>query len=134
MAVRRSRVSRKRSPSRARRAAARVPVPPARLADRAQVRVAVVGASAGGVEAAQVLFSRLPESTGIAFVLILHLDPKRESFIDHVIASHTSLPVVLAQDDMRLEPDRIHVAAPGRPMTLRDGVLKLGSLEGSRED
>ena len=109
-------------------------MPPARLADRAQVTVAVVGASAGGVEAAQVLFSRLPESTGIAFVLILHLDAKRESFVDHVIASHTSIPVVLAQDNMRLEPDRIHVAAPGRPMTLRDGVLKLGSLEGSRED
>src|SRR5437867_9321403 len=128
MAVRRSKVRRKSSPSRARRTAARTPVPQAGLADRALLRVVVVGASAGGVEAAQVLFSRLPESTGIAFVLILHLDPKRESFVDHVIASHTSIPVVLAQDNMRLEPDRIHVAAPGRPMTLRDGVLKLGSL------
>ena len=92
-----------------------------------------VGASAGGVEAAQNLFSRLPPDSGLAFVLVLHLDPTRESLVDRVMAARTRIPVVQASEGVRLEPNRIYVAPPGHPLlTIRDGVLSLGRHQQSR--
>ena len=94
-----------------------------------------VGASAGGVEAAQDLFSRLPEDSGLAFVLVLHLDPTRESMVDRVIAAGTRIPVVQASDGVRLQSNHIYVAPPGHPLlTIHNGVLSLGRHEVSSEN
>src|SRR5262249_18037079 len=94
-----------------------------------------VGASAGGVEAAQDLFSRIPPDSGLAFVLILHLDPTRESLVDRVIAARPRIPVVQAGEGAPREPKHIYVAPPGHPLlTIHEGVLSLGRHQVSRED
>jgi two-component system, chemotaxis family, CheB/CheR fusion protein len=84
-----------------------------------------IGASAGGVGAFQTLVSHIPESTGLVWVLIQHMAPDRESQLAHILERKTTLPVVEVVEDVAVEPDRIYVIAPGRTMTIRDGVLHL---------
>src|SRR5262249_4214956 len=52
-----------------------------------------VGASAGGIEAFTTLLKSLPDDPGMAFVFVLHQDPKYASNLDHVLARATKLPV-----------------------------------------
>ena len=59
---------------------------------RAPSCVVGIGASAGGLEAFQQLLAHLPANTGMAFVLVQHLDPKHESFLTEILARSTAMP------------------------------------------
>jgi chemotaxis response regulator CheB len=56
-----------------------------------------IGASAGGVQALQILFDALPDGTGASFVVIVHLDPQAHSDLASILASRTRMPVVQVQ-------------------------------------
>jgi two-component system, chemotaxis family, CheB/CheR fusion protein len=56
-----------------------------------------VGASAGGVEALEALFTAMPPDSGMAFVVVTHLDPRRESWLAQIIGRHTNMPVAAAR-------------------------------------
>src|ERR1041385_6950618 len=62
-----------------------------------------VGASAGGVEAFTKLIAALPERTGMAFVLVQHLDPHHQSILRDILAPATKLPVETAHDGIKIE-------------------------------
>src|SRR5262249_12363625 len=55
-----------------------------------------VGASAGGVEALEYLFKAMPPEPGMAFVIVTHLAPKRESMLPEILARDTRMPVLIA--------------------------------------
>jgi two-component system CheB/CheR fusion protein len=84
-----------------------------------------IGASAGGLDALRQLFSQLPADTGMAYVVIQHLDPERPSLLVSLLAGGTTMPVVEVVDGMRAEPNRIHVIPPGSDLSIHDGVLWL---------
>ena len=84
-----------------------------------------VGASAGGFEAFIPLISDLPEDTGMAFVLIQHLDPKHESQLSELLARTTSLPLREAENGMPIQPNHIYVIPPNVNMTMAGGNLRL---------
>ena len=86
-----------------------------------------IGASAGGLEAASILFKELSPHLGMAFVLVLHLDPARESAVTEILARVTPMPVVQAKEGMRVEPDHVYVIPPNCEMTIEHGVLHLQS-------
>ena len=94
---------------------------------QAQPAFAVVGigASAGGLEAVTQLLQALPADTGMAFVLVQHLDPKHESKLDSILGKSTSMPVHEATHGMKVEPNNIYVIAPNTTMTIANGVLEL---------
>ncbi|MBU4530909.1 MAG: PAS domain-containing protein [Desulfomicrobium sp.] len=89
------------------------------------VPVVGIGASAGGIEALSRFFDVMPLDSGCAFVVVLHLDPNRESELAHVLAGHTAMPVVQVGDGMRLEPEHVYVIAPNTDLTVKDGVLHM---------
>jgi len=94
-----------------------------------------IGASAGGLEAFTEFLHHLPPDTGMAFVLVQHLDPTHESILTELLSKTTNLPVREVVNNMRLEPDHVFVIPPGKIMTVAGGVLKLarGRVErGSR--
>src|ERR1700738_5043320 len=68
-----------------------------------------IGASAGGLEALTTLLKELQSHLGMAYVLVLHLDPARESKVSEILARTTRIPVVQADGGMRVEPDHISV-------------------------
>ena len=91
-----------------------------------------VGASAGGLEAFTQLLQHLPKKTGLAFALVQHLDPARESHLSDILSRATGMPVVEAKDGIQLEPDRVYVIPPNASMSVADGALALSAQEEGR--
>lgn len=88
-----------------------------------------IGASAGGLEAFVQLISALPPNTGMAFVLVQHLDPSHESMLPELLSPHTEMPVVSVHDGLPVEPNHVYVIPPNTSMELQDGTLKLVARE-----
>ena len=92
---------------------------------RPKLAVAGLVASAGGLDAFKKFFAAMPADSGIAFVLIPHLDPTHESLMVELLTRHTSMPVVEAADGMAVEPNRVYIIPPNKNMTISGGVLRL---------
>src|SRR5271156_1726615 len=71
-----------------------------------------IGASAGGLEAYSELLRNLPEKTGMAFVLVQHLDPKHESGLREILARTTGIPVTEVTHGTKVQPDHVYVIPP----------------------
>jgi len=84
-----------------------------------------IGASAGGLVALEQFFSQVPPDGGLAYVIVQHLDPKREGMLVELLQRHTPLPVAEVQDHVPVEPNHVYVIAPGRDLSLLNGVLYL---------
>ncbi|MDN3515147.1 MAG: PAS domain-containing protein [Candidatus Brocadia sp.] len=86
-----------------------------------------IGASAGGLEAFEQFFSCMPSESGIAFVLVPHLDPNHTSMMPDLLRRYTTMKVVEIKDKMRVEPDRIYIIPPNKDMSMHDGFLHLSA-------
>ena len=84
-----------------------------------------IGASAGGLEACKTLLEALPPRTGMAFILVQHLDPTHESLMVELLAEHTAMPVLQVTDGMLVEPDHLYVIPPGSYLSAAGGTLHL---------
>ncbi|NBB94909.1 MAG: response regulator [Planctomycetes bacterium] len=89
-------------------------------------RVVGIGASAGGLDALKEFFGAMPDDSGMAFVVIQHLDPAHESRMAEILAKSTTMKVVQADDGMAVEPNCVYTYPPGRPLSIRQGRLVLG--------
>jgi two-component system, chemotaxis family, CheB/CheR fusion protein len=92
-------------------------------------RIVGIGASAGGLESLEQLFSALPSDTGFAFVVVQHLSPDFRSVMDELIARHSAMPVQLAEDGMQVEPNHIYLMPPRKEMMIRERQLWLAEKE-----
>src|SRR5262249_12414237 len=68
-----------------------------------------VGASAGGVEALEYLLKAMPPEPGMAFVIITHLAPHRESMLPEILARDTRMPVQIPEHDQPIRPNHVYV-------------------------
>ncbi|MHA6646259.1 PAS domain-containing protein [Mesorhizobium sp. A623] len=96
------------------------------------IPVVGIGASAGGIEALSLFFDAMPADSGCAFVVVLHLDPKRESEMAHILSARTKMPVTQVADGMRLAPDHVYVIAPDTDLTVSDGGLHVSKPSQTR--
>src|SRR5947207_391140 len=84
-----------------------------------------VGASAGGLEAFTRLIKHLSTDTGMAFVLVQHLDPEHESKLPQLLGRVTKLPVLEVVNNTRVKPNHIYVMPPNKSMTIERRTLRL---------
>src|SRR5438552_1990014 len=98
---------------------------PSEPLERTTFPVVGIGASAGGLEAFSQLLKELPADTGMAFVLIQHLDPTHESRLSDVLSRTTAMPVLAVTDHLPVEPDHVYVIPSNADMTIGGGVLTL---------
>jgi len=84
-----------------------------------------IGASAGGLEAFTELLNEIPTDTGMAFVLIQHLDPTHESMLTDLLSRATSMSVTEATDQLTVQPDHIYVIPPDTNLGILHGALQL---------
>ncbi len=89
------------------------------------VRVVGIGASAGGLEAFTQLLQALSPTTGMAFVLVQHLEPTHESILSKLLARATKMPVQEARHGMRLEPNHVYVIPANADLSLKDGAFRV---------
>ena len=96
------------------------------------ITVVGLGASAGGIEALERFFQKVPPDSGLAFVIVQHLDPDHDSLLAEILQRNTALPIHKVHDRMRVEADNIYVIPPNRYLTITQGVLHLSTPEQPR--
>ncbi len=93
-----------------------------------------IGASAGGLAALKTFFAHVPEKSGLAFVVVVHLSPEHESHLAELLQPHTSMPVEQVAKTLRLEADRVYVIPPNSNLSTIDTHLRLSELEERRRE
>lgn len=88
-----------------------------------------IGASAGGLEAFNQLLGALSTSSGMAFVLVQHLDPNHESQLPELLTPSTSMPIVRVENGIHIEPNKVYVIPPNATMVMEDSRLLLARRE-----
>ncbi len=84
-----------------------------------------IGASAGGLEAIEHFFDRVPEDSGLTFVVVQHLSPDFKSLMNELLARHTKLPIYRVEDGMAIQPNAIYLIPRKKNMVLSHGKLVL---------
>ncbi|MDO6428981.1 chemotaxis protein CheB [Flavitalea sp. BT771] len=86
-----------------------------------------IGASAGGLEAFKKLLKAIPEDSGMAYILVQHLDPAHESILADLLQRVTKIPVQEITDNIHVVPDHIYIIPSNKLLTATDGVLQLSA-------
>jgi len=97
----------------------------ARDTTAAGLRVVGLGASAGGLEPLQQFLSGVPAASGLAYVVVQHMDPTHKALLGELLQRATSMPVHEAADGQRIEPDAVYVIPPNSELTILGGALHL---------
>jgi chemotaxis methyl-accepting protein methylase len=84
-----------------------------------------IGASAGGLEALEQFLGHVPVDSGMAFVVVQHLDPTRQGIMPELLQRVTGMKVIQVKDRTRVRPDCVYVIPPNKDMSLLRGVLHL---------
>src|ERR1700733_912755 len=86
-----------------------------------------IGASAGGLDAFKKLIKAIPEDSGMAYILVQHLDPAHQSILADLLQKVTKIPVQEITDNIHVAPDHIYIIPSNKLLTATDGVLKLSA-------
>jgi two-component system CheB/CheR fusion protein len=84
-----------------------------------------IGASAGGLEALEKFLSHVPEKSGMAFVIIQHMDPTHKGIMVEILQRVTPMKVAQVMDGTRVRPDCVYVIPAGKDMSILHGTLRL---------
>jgi len=82
-----------------------------------------IGGSAGGIESLQHFLEAVPEVSGAAFVVVMHLAPDETSQLAEVLQPHTSMPVRQVSERTEIETDHVYVTAPGHTLLVEERTL-----------
>ncbi len=103
--------------------------PPAAGTAHEDFPIVGLGASAGGLEAFEQFFRRMKSDSGMAFVLVPHLDPSHASILTEILQRSTAMPVIEARDQVEVAPNCVYVIPPNRNMAIFHAALQLSVPE-----
>ena len=84
-----------------------------------------MGGSAGSLEAFDEFFRNMPTDTGLAFVLVSHLDPTHKGIMPELLQRITTMKVQQAKDGMKVRPNHVYIIPPNKDMSIMHGTLQL---------
>ena len=84
-----------------------------------------IGASAGGLEALEQFLGHVPAGSGLAYVIVQHLDPTHKGIMTELLQRATSMRVTQIKDRTRVQPDCVYVIPPNKDLSILHGVLHL---------
>lgn len=100
--------------------------PSAKAADKpTDFPIVGIGASAGGLEALELFLAHVPENSGLAFVIIQHLDPTHKGIMAELLQRATPMPVLQARDRQGVKPNCVYIIPPNKDMSILRGKLHL---------
>jgi two-component system CheB/CheR fusion protein len=91
----------------------------------AKTRIVGIGASAGGLEALEQFLEHVPPRSGLAYVVVQHLDPTHKARLAELLQRVAPIPVREAEHGMSIEPDRAYVIPPNTELSVSGGILSL---------
>ena len=94
--------------------------------------IAGIGASAGGIQALQAFFEALPENTGVAFVVVVHLSPEHRSMLPAILATRTRMPVEQVTNTVPLKADHVYVIPPDRRLSITESAVSASPFDEPR--
>lgn len=89
------------------------------------MRIVGIGASAGGLASLEDFFRNTPNDTGMAFLVVQHLDPTQKALLPELLQLYTEMPVHEARQNMAIRSDSVYVIPPNRELRVVDETLKL---------
>jgi two-component system CheB/CheR fusion protein len=107
------------------------PTPPLSQA-HAGVRIVGLGASAGGLEPLEQFLAHVAAPSGLAYLVVQHLDPTHKTLLAELLQRATVMPVREAVDGRRIEPNSVYVIPPDAELTVLRGTLHLAKPAGPR--
>ncbi|MDQ1331119.1 MAG: two-component system, chemotaxis family, CheB/CheR fusion protein [Thermodesulfobacteriota bacterium] len=90
-----------------------------------QFPIVGIGASAGGLEALELFLNNVPAKSGMAFVIVQHLDPTHKGIMVELLKRFTPMTVVQVKDLMQVNPDSVYVIPPNKDLSILHGKLHL---------
>jgi two-component system, chemotaxis family, CheB/CheR fusion protein len=117
----------KTTPAPSKATSKRVKTAPPTQKEPAPFPIVGIGASAGGLEAMSELLQHLPERTGMAYVIVQHLDPSHGSMMPDILGRTTRMPVSEVRDGDIVQPDHVYVIPANTRMQIRNGALQLSA-------
>lgn len=87
--------------------------------------IVCIGASAGGLEALEQFLGHVPENSGMAYVVIQHLDPTQKGMLPELLQRISSMEVLQVKDRTSVKPNYVYVIPPNKSMSISNGVLHL---------
>jgi two-component system CheB/CheR fusion protein len=84
-----------------------------------------IGASAGGLETLEQFFNKMPKNTGMAFVIVQHLDPKHVGMMPELLQRMTKMTVFQVTDCLHVKPNCVYVIPPNKSLSILNGTLHL---------
>jgi two-component system CheB/CheR fusion protein len=91
-----------------------------------------IGASAGGLTALQNFLNALPAVRGLAFVVVTHMDPQRESLLPELLQRHTEMTVIQVRKRTPIEANHVYVIPPGQQIVVTDTHLDVREFDEPR--
>jgi len=91
-----------------------------------------IGASAGGLEAFELFFKTMPVDSGMAFVLVPHLDPGHASMLSEILQRNTTMPVHEVLDQTITQVNHVYIIPPNKDLAIFHGTLHLSVPEHAR--
>jgi two-component system chemotaxis response regulator CheB len=101
------------------------PIMQQKISETTHRDIVVVGASAGGVEALEVLVSGLPASFPAAMLVVLHMPAESPNILHHILNFQGPLPATVAVDGESIKPGHIYVASADHHLTIEDNQIQL---------
>lgn len=84
-----------------------------------------LGSSAGGLTALEKIFATLPADLGVAYILVMHLDPNMITHTDELIQRHTGMPVQKAEEGIQVQGNSVYVIPPNKALKIAHGIFHL---------
>ena len=88
-------------------------------------RIVGLGASAGGLTALEAFFAHARPDSGMAYVVVQHLDPTQKALLPELLQRVTAMPVHEAEQGMPIAANTVYVIPPNTELTLANGALQL---------
>ena len=102
-----------------------MPTLPGTAPRRITSRLSASALRRGGLDAFKRFFSAMPPDSGMAFVLVPHLDPAHRSLMVELLSRHTTMAVCEAIEGMAVDANCVYIIRPNRDLLMRDGRLRL---------
>jgi two-component system, chemotaxis family, CheB/CheR fusion protein len=100
--------------------------------DTSRFPIAGIGASAGGLEALEQFLVNIPENSGMAYVVVQHLDPTQKGMLPELLQRVTKMEVHQARNRMAVKQNCVYVIPPNKSMSISKGKLHLSEPHESR--